>query len=172
MPNASQIVENERVRLASELYSHSHFETSIKARFLSQMTVLEVLSERPQQPQNLQALIDKWVGEIGEIQERSKDPDEKRSLERLKSRMLGLKEESITESVRVLVGKALTAMRDPKASELVARVGLLYGFRSKIVHGGPVVLGQAPTELQEVVGKTLRAVMKQPSLLSQSEKDS
>jgi len=172
LPNAAQIVENERVRLASEVYSHSHFESSLKSRFLSQMTVLEVLSERPQQPEPLQNLIGKWVLEIDEAQQHSNDPDEKNFLERLKSRLLDLKEESITESVRILVRKALKQLKDPKTSELVGRIGPLYRVRSKIVHGKSVNLGQTPSQLQEIVSKTLLAVMKHPSLLTESERTS
>lgn len=172
LPNAAQIVENDRVRLASEIYSHSHFESSLKSRFLGQMTVLEVLAERPQQPENLQNLIEKWALEIDTAEQHSDDPDEKKSLQRLKSRIRDLKEESITESVRILVGKALRALKDPKTAELVGRIGPLYGVRSGITHGRRVDIGQSPVELQEVVSKTLRAVMKQPSLLTESERAS
>ena len=171
LPHASQVVESERIRLASDLYSHSHFEASVKARFLGQMTALEVLAERPERAEGVQALIDKWVAEVSERQRDSVDENEKKSLERLKSRVHGLKEESITESVRLFVVKALNTTMDPKATELVAEVGPLYAVRSKIAHGRPVVLGQAPTKLQELVGKALRAVMERPSLLTESQTD-
>ncbi|MCH9050669.1 MAG: hypothetical protein IIA72_06255 [Proteobacteria bacterium] len=169
LPNAAQIVENERIRLASEIYSHSHFESSLKSRFLGQMTVLEVLSERPQQPSCLQDRIDRWAIEIEEARRRSRDPDEKRSLERLTSRIHGLKEESITESVRIIVRKALAYLEDTKASELVSRIGPLYGIRSGMVHGTSVDLGQSPAQLQEIVSKTLSAVMRYPALLTESD---
>ncbi len=169
-PNSRHIVANEKIRLASDIYSHSHFEASMKARFLGQMTVLEVLLERPQQPSYLQDRIDRWAIEIEEAHRRSRDPDEKRSLERLRSRVHGLKEESITESVRIIVRKALAYLEDPNASELVSRIGPLYGIRSGMVHGTSVDLGQSPAQLQEIVSKTLSAVMRYPALLTESER--
>ena len=106
------------------------------------------------------------------MQQRSVDPVEKKSLERLKSRVGNLKEESITESVRILVGKALQVTNEPKIFELVNRIGPLYGVRSRITHGNIVNLGQSPAELQEIVSKTLLAVMRHPSLLTESERGS
>ncbi len=172
LPNAAQVVENRRIMLASEIYSQSHFESSLKSRFLSQMTVLEVLSDRPKQPNELQKYIQKWVLEVDEVLQLCKNLGEKKTIERFKDRIHKLKEESITESVRVFVRKAMKQIMDPKASELAGKIGALYGVRSDIVHGRNVNVGQSPAELQEIVSKSLLAAIEHPSLLTESCVDS
>ncbi|MCI0559458.1 MAG: hypothetical protein MN733_13270 [Nitrososphaera sp.] len=166
LPNPTKVVDNEKIKTASELYSLSHFMTSLRARFLTQITALEILSEQPYHPAHLQVLIDLWIAEIGALYDNESDSDERRRLNRLRTGICRLKRDSITESVRVLVRKALTSLKDPNACKLIGRVGPIYGVRSALTHGRRNELGQAPAELEEIVSKTLRAVIKQPSLLT------
>lgn len=162
----------ERLQLASEIYRQSHFESSPKARFLSQMTVLEVLSVRRKRANEIQTLVKNWEHQLQEIREDSEDQIEIRAFESLATSVRALKTESTTEAIRNLVREALESLKDPQASELVNQIGALYKVRSDIAHGRRAVLGQTPATLQEIVGKTLRATMKDTKLLSRVEQTS
>jgi len=168
LENAACLVENEKLRLASEILSHSYFESSQRARFLAQMTALEVLAERPEQPSEICAMIERWMEEVSRKKAEVSDTGQAvfvNCLIRLKSSLRDLRKESITESVRLLVSKALTSLEGDGAEALVAKVGKLYRIRSDIAHGRSFEIGEGSAELEKIVTKTLSAVMTDPSLI-------
>lgn len=168
LANVPQILENEDISLAFELFSLSQFTTSTEARFLMQMSVLESLSKQTMRPQEIQDLVDAWLAEIDARYEEAENSNDGAELKRLRTGVSRLRNESIIESIRVLVRKALQELEDPEAIDLAKRIGPLYKVRSTLTHGSGTHLGQAPAELQDIVKKTLRGVMRRPTLLNVS----
>jgi hypothetical protein len=135
-----------RHRISAELIALSHFETSIRARFLTLMTALEVLSERKHRGQQYQQAISILV-QYAEGQKLLPEV-----LEALKNGLGNLRRQSLKAAC---VDKVAEHLGD----EIGAKVSDLYDTRSQIVHEGAGIsadeLGSDLSELQKIVTATL-----------------
>lgn len=111
--------------LAFELYSWSHFESSSRAKFITLVTVIECLSHREKQTQDIVSHIEKL---IDVTKNELADSEEKFStIERLGD----LKRESISNACRKLVDRYL-------GKEDMKVFNTCYTIRSQLVHTGKV----------------------------------
>jgi hypothetical protein len=107
--------------IAAELYLSTTFESSTRARFLTLVTVLEVLAARTERTKKEVELIERWLADI----EREDIPQSSRSS--LRSSVSALRERSIGASIRDL------AAGDGPAKTLFTSC---YRIRSKMTHDG------------------------------------
>lgn len=114
--------------LALELYGLSHFESSLRARFVTLVTVVEVLCERRKIPKHMQ----KHLRQLTEVT-RSADLGETDKKALLRG-LMSLKRESISKACQSLVKRCL----DDDASNQFKN---FYSTRGTIVHSGKVPAG-------------------------------
>lgn len=162
-------VSNRRLKTASDLYADSHYESSQKSRFLTQMIVLEVLADRPKQPNEVVALVDSWIREINARKKQSQSDKETELLQRLASRIGGLKSISIAESVRQFMRRVMISLGDEDVLSKVQMIGNLYDVRSKLVHGEEIELGNSSADLEMLVSRSLIAAQRNPRLLETAD---
>lgn len=133
--------------LALELYGAAHFESSLRARFLTLVIAVECLSTQEEQPQHV---LD-HLKELMELTEKSLEAPKR---EEIVARLGNLKRESISESCRELVGRYL----GPDAVKLFKDC---YDARGKIVHDGEPPedfdLGSYTRRLDKLVSQLLIA---------------
>lgn len=114
--------------LALELYGLSHFESSLRARFVTLVTVVEVLCERGKIPKHIQ----EHLRQLTEVT-RSADLGETDKKALLRG-LMSLKRESISKACQSLVKRCL----DDDASNQFKK---FYKTRGTIVHRGKVRAG-------------------------------
>jgi hypothetical protein len=124
-----------RLVIAAELYLSTTFESSSRARFLSLVTVLEVLAVRTERTNKELELIDRWLADI------KREDIDRSSRSSLLSSVRALRENSIGASIRDL------ATRDGSARPFLT---LCYTIRSKMTHDGVEPSG---TDLSQIVPK-------------------
>lgn len=136
LPQPHQVAADERLALAVNLYAAALWETSPRAQVVSLATCLETVA-RPERvsPVALDQ-IDQLLGIFDSTRKRSaEDEEERRGLDRMRSRLLGLKEESISENLRKLAAAHANAIAEP-IEDARRNMVFAYGVRSKLVHDG------------------------------------
>lgn len=140
----TKINPSQKQRLALDLYNLSHFEGTVKTRFLTLITVIEILSTRHKRPASVRALIRHFKDEAAGA---SLEPADLQSL----SDALGaLATQSIGEACRLFIteyGSADDAMYFTSC----------YKARSELVHRGKTMRPEAidPTKLDELVSRLI-----------------
>ena len=124
------------------MYLSTTFESSSRARFLSLVTVLEVLAVRTERTKKELELIDRWLADI----EREDIPPSRKSS--LRSSIRALRETSIGASISDL------AEGDSSAMTFLASC---YRIRSKTTHDGVEPSG---TDLLRIVQELSRLVQR------------
>lgn len=162
-PHPAKATEDEKLRLAYNLYSSSFFQFDDSARFLTLVTVLESLnSNRPASQRVLDAL-ESIEGQIEELRNACDEDsagsgrDDYHSLLR---RLQPLRKESIRQGVRFSVADKLRSdpeVSDPEAVGREARN--IYDLRSSFVHTGFIDEEKARAAIQrlmDIVPRVLR----------------
>lgn len=116
-----------RLDLALELHAASFFERSAQARFLTLVTVLEVLKDQRPLPRRFQELIDGWKEQLRVMPEKVQAA---RQIKDSLSSVLGrVGRQSIGGEIRRLVARYLGAPRAASARSF-------YEIRSRFLHDG------------------------------------
>lgn len=141
--------EDKRLLIAIELYHFCFYKYrySPSAKYVSLMTVLEILSNRKEWSEKVKQIEKDAVVLKRELVQKEKKKLEDRFSKEWCSEMEEYKElinyensiqitpqQSITSAVRDLVCKALEESSHPRAKELINSIPILYRRRSKIVH--------------------------------------
>ena len=122
---------------------------------------MEVLAPPITIPVSTVALIDRWIAETREAAEANPSDDaEVLALQTLAERLGNLRTESITQSLKAFVRDALAQDNRDDASDLAAEVARLYSKRSRLIHQGDLDLQDSVTRLDNIVRRTLQAVMR------------
>lgn len=135
---------SEKQRLALDLYNLSHFEGTSKTRFLTLITVIEVLATRQKRQVSVRALLKKFKEQATEA---DLQPEVLRSL----SDALGtLERQSIGEACRQFV-------TDHAPGEDAVYFTNCYKARSQLVHSGGTDRPEAsdPVRLDELVSRLI-----------------
>lgn len=120
-----------RVRLASEVYMAAAFESSDRARFVTYITVLEILANRERRTQPELDLIQMAADEVDTCEDL--DSGAKQSL---RSGLLDLQSESIGASIRSLAESMDTSRLDLGDRPIRRFINDCYAARSNLVHEG------------------------------------
>ena len=115
-------MNDDRVKLASELYTESYFESSDSARLIGFIGVLEVLKDKRPRSEPAQDLVKRWKAEASDTLDASEAASIRGSLEWLNSI-------SIAGGISSVVSRHLGKDRAREAQAL-------YTMRSELVHDG------------------------------------
>ncbi len=144
-PHVARLAASPKQQLAIELYTSAFFEGSQRVKVVRLVTVLEVLAERLETHRIARKAWEAAVRRVERFQaEYDPGSPERQHVQRLLERMtsLGMNEESIRRSIRLLVERATTVDAElGDAADLKRRVMDAYDVRSKLVHDG-----EAPAE--------------------------
>ncbi|HEX6746175.1 MAG TPA: hypothetical protein VF092_02590 [Longimicrobium sp.] len=125
------------ITTAADLYLSHFYETTLRARFLTLMTVLEVLAPVTQKHPLARAMIERWKLEV---QRQLNDPMESESrdaLEALDRELEFRKETSIRRRIRRLVLDT-APLEESARKELAKEVVDAYDLRGSLVHSGAI----------------------------------
>lgn len=128
-------LEETKVATALELYLASFYETSIRARFLTLITCLEVLAPTVARSHTVSSLLSDFVSQTEEAGRCAADDEIRTELESLARELKYRREISIRQRVRKLVQKG-TPLSLPEGEDLAKLVVKAYDFRSVMVHQG------------------------------------
>lgn len=166
LPRPEMIAADERLSLAIDLYAASLWETSRRARVVSLATSLEALIEPERVGEAASDQIDQLLEVFDSARNRSaEDEAQRRELDRMRSRLASLKEESISESLRKLVA-AHADVIGMTSEEARRNMGSAYGVRSRLVHDGSAPEGEvvdAAAWLNKVVPAILESLANEAS---------
>lgn len=158
VPHSAAVPSDERLRTAIELYSAAFAESSRRARFLTLVMVLEVLTDPETKHPNALILLSRWEKEVDEAFKRADSADEQDALEALKRELIFRRENSIRSRVRKLVQTTLA--KDPDVTTLSKQAVDAYDKRSTLVHDGSLderELVRASEDARVVIQRVLRA---------------
>lgn len=129
-------VRNEKVSLAADVYMLSEFEVSQRARFLTLMTALEVLSERGERPKPVQKLLVEFLAKSREAAAGAPAQRNRSEFESLIGSLEGLREQSITSAVRDFVRRHIGDAEKFDGHRVGEFVTRSYEVRSRLTHEG------------------------------------
>lgn len=163
LPSLKQGIVDANLRLATELYCHSSFETSTRAEFLTLCMALEVLAPSHALPTQITRYVDELAEQVKSKAKTTQDEGEHNGLLSLAERIGQLKRVSHAARVRSCV-KALRE-RDGKSDgdEITREASRLYRRRGDVVHDAASITDEEVIKLKGVLGKTLISAMRQQS---------
>ena len=153
-----KVFDSEQLRLALNTYSSSFFQYDVNARFLTLVTVLELLNPRRPVPQHVKDTINKLLDQVKEVRDACDEADLIRRDEKhedynsLLNRLGNLKTEAISQGIRSLVTETLqydSEVSDLEEMALEARE--LYGLRSDLVHSRTIREEEGQAKLQRLM---------------------
>lgn len=137
--NYSKLIEDNKLKLALELFSNSFYEETIRAKFILMVMVLEVLTEDFPKHSVAKGLLDNWAVEIdNEIKRFAIDSEEHEALQALKHELFFRKEASFRSKVRKLVIDTMRAAKIGNAEDYAKKAVKIYDRRSTLVHTGNI----------------------------------
>ena len=136
--NASQIDDDENLRVALELFTSSLYEVTIRARFVTLISCLEVLAPELDRHSRVVECFDRFEADLRSTIDRESDPVIIASLKAALSDAQWKRRASIGERIRQLIGQAAAAT-GKNVDEEVRRIKDIYSVRSRILHKGSVV---------------------------------
>jgi hypothetical protein len=131
LESTSNTESDDRVQLASEVYMAAEFESSVRARFVTYITVLEILADRERRTQPELDVIQRAADQLDRCDDL--DPSAKQSL---RSGLLDLQSESIGGSIRSLIESMDTSKLDLGDRPIRRFINDCYAARSNLVHDG------------------------------------
>uniref|UniRef100_A0A7C4RQG6 Uncharacterized protein n=1 Tax=Desulfatirhabdium butyrativorans TaxID=340467 RepID=A0A7C4RQG6_9BACT len=159
-PRSDQLIRDDKLRVAFELYGAYFTESSNNARFLTLVMSLEAMAIGTARPTLVLELLDSWKKQVEQIlSERQLSPEEVASLESLNRELLFRREDSIRRQIYNLVLSTLQSANDADAERLAQRAKRLYDLRSELVHEGRLpeeTLTMAVSDAKPLVQRLLR----------------
>ena len=135
--NFSDIFDNSKLRTALDLYNSYFYEYSLKAKFLTLIMALEVLTNSTSKSKRVLHVIEKWKGEIEhEKSKLDKNNKDFEAFEALERELLFRQENSLRSRIRELVYESLNDTNNPDAEKYARKAVKLYDQRSQLVHEG------------------------------------
>ncbi|MDH4087739.1 MAG: HEPN domain-containing protein [Nitrospira sp.] len=159
-PRSAQLIRDDKLRVAFELYGAYFTESSSNARFLTLVMSLEALAIGTARPTLVLELLDGWKKQVEQIMSEGQlSTDEVASLESLNRELLFRREDSIRRQIFNLVLSTFQSANDTDAEKLAHRAKSLYDLRSKLVHEGKLpekTLTMAVSDAKALVQRLLR----------------
>jgi len=157
LPCGAELPEDQRLRLALDLLSAYHRETTVSSKLVTLCMVLEVLSETTTQPYVAIEYLERWDNEVSErLYSMDSASEDFFALDSLRREILRRRETSKRGRVRRLILETLGADQ----VDLARRAVRAYDSRSTLVHEGSIPaqeLDTAETDARDVVVQILRA---------------
>lgn len=157
---------DERMRTSLQLYSDSHREPSLRAKFLTVVMALEVLTEPSPKHPIAQDLLDRFEIEVNnEITKHGKDSVERQSLDSLKREICFRRVSSLRSRIRALVLSSLLHLSPEDLSRQAKYAVWCYDQRSALVHDGHLP-DEVLSKAYELAKRTLVDVLRARAALS------
>jgi|GEM_PF-4180988 len=149
---------DEKHQLALELYGLSHFETSVRARFLVLTSVIEVLATQDKCPEETQKVINKILRRLKSscLPKEQKEP--------LIDGLNRLRRQSISKACKDYVRKAL-------GDDAADRFKKIYDTRSKLLHEGHDKKGNLGSDTHHLT-HLIAAIFKKTFSVNQAQANS
>jgi hypothetical protein len=137
---------DERLKLALEIWSDYHRERSLRARFLTLVMALEVLTPPMQKHSVAQSKLDRWDSELlSDLGRYTKGSDEYDDLDSLRQEISFRRDRSIRGRLRRHI-RDVVGSSDPEKAPQIAHLALrAYDLRGALVHSGTL----EPAKLSE-----------------------
>ena len=159
LESTTKLVSDARFRTAMELYVDHFYETSPKARFLSLMTVLEVLAPTTKKHPIAQELIRAWKNEITTKQTGfAPGSGERAALESLNRELDFRKETSIRMRLRAFIRSEFQDRSDQERLNFEQEIVAAYDARGELIHTGTLEPNRL-SAAQEGVNRILRLLL-------------
>lgn len=136
---AENVVNNEKLQLAINLYSASCYELSDNAKFITLVTVLEALKPEGEEIPNIAQEVLKLAKSVvkEKLNSYEKNSVERKELEHLSSRFGNLKKQSIGKTIRNYISKIIEEYPDlGNKKDIIDNVEDIYDNRSILLHYG------------------------------------
>jgi hypothetical protein len=151
--------EDERLRLALELWAYHHREHSLKAKFLTLVMALEVLAPPTTKHGVAQTIVDRWDTELlSERQRYAEDTEEREAIESLRREVLFRREQSIRSRIRKHVLGVVSAVSHDDALLTAKMAVRAYDLRGSLLHTGTLTQAMLH-DGHEAALKALRTVL-------------
>jgi hypothetical protein len=154
-------IEDQKLKLAFELYGAHFTELSAKAQFLALIMAFEALATGIPKTKTVLNLMEKWKKEVEELKKTIEpDSDDAASLTAIEGEILFRQEDSINRQIRRLVETTLQDNGDQDAKDVASNVVKLYKLRSILLHEGKLEseeLIQATNDAKIIVKRVLLA---------------
>ena len=159
--NALNAFENDKIRVAFDMYAAFYSESSGNAKFLSLIMALESLAKQKPKPESIVNLIVQFQELLTEKENSYLPESEERfALSALKREIDFRKGDSIRSQVRALVSETLCENGDEDYDEVSRRAVKIYDARSELVHNGKLKsenIGKLTKEIRSIVERVLKA---------------
>ena len=162
-PKPDAPYNDDKLRVAVDLYAAYFTESSANARFLTLVMALETLAQGVPRPDIVLNLLEKWKREVEEIKLTNNDSELAATLDSLSKELIFRKENSIRSQIRSLVLEALKNADQENAEQTAKTAVNIYDRRSKLVHDGKIdtqTLNQSTAQAKSIVEQVLRAKFK------------
>jgi hypothetical protein len=157
-PRTAALFDNERFRIALELWSNGHCEFSSTSKFLTLVMALEVLTEPKPKHSVAQELLDRWAEMLDErMAAFKKDGEEYHALESLRRELLFRRDQSIRSRVREMVMAELASVPEERRHHLARLAVKAYDLRGSLVHEGRLSLADL-SEGHEAAREVIQAL--------------
>jgi hypothetical protein len=156
--NAIELMNDEKFKTAIELFNASFYETSLRAKFLTIVMILEVLAPLTYKHTAAQALLEEWKKQIQIRLTVISDNDTRLALEALDKELDFRRETSIRQRVRQLLRNEFQYLPQTEREELERQAVNVYDARSVLVHSGQlpqVVLAEFHEQGTRIVRRIL-----------------
>jgi hypothetical protein len=161
-PYPENVINQENLTLAIELYSNYHFERTDNARFITLVTVLEALTPRSDVSDIAKKSLDVAKEKLKAIRDlNEKDSKNWNDINHVVSRLGDLKTQAITTRIRTFIKNQVLTHDLGDHKVISKKVGEIYGNRSTLLHDGKVDEDKLKENLQflrDFVPKLLKAI--------------
>ena len=161
IPHCAEIITDDKLKTALDLYAAYFYEHSANARFLTLVMALETLTDSQPKPPFVLEILDQWKQHVEQLKEDlQSESNEYEALEALERELLFRREASLRSQIRSLVHRTLEDAGNPDAQALARQAVRVYDKRSTLVHDGTLPereLGQAESDAKRIVEMVLKA---------------
>lgn len=127
IPQLADDLESRKLKTALEIFSFVDFEVSTNARFLTLVTILEILSAPAPRRHECNVILENAMTEMQKLSTSTDDADLEEALQRMHQSAHNWKKDSITSSIRRLAEDVSKALGDTDAVNAVDALGLYTG---------------------------------------------
>jgi hypothetical protein len=164
-PNPEKLFEDETLRRALNAYMSAFFQFDDNSRFLTLITVLEILNPNRTAPQHVEDTINQLLDQVKDLRDAHAEDDLSSrydDYESLRQRLRYLKTESIRKGIGSLVTEKLQADPEvPEATSVGDEAKRIYDVRSKLVHRGEVDEQEVRSALRRLMQIVQRVLVRQ-----------
>jgi len=134
------VYEDQKMKLAMNMYSSYFFELTPETKFIKLVTVLEALTPDQQVNDTTQRGLDVLKGQLkSELKKHEKESEEQKDINALLSRVSSLKRKPIVKSLEYFIKDSIK--QDPEigaSKSIIQKVKGIYNRRSKLLHEGEI----------------------------------